>query len=191
MIADPIAIFFVLAAVVVEGIWLEQNNRNFKKLGAGAIVILLGMVISNTGFIPGDSDTYDFLMSTGVSGSIVLILLSVDIRSIRKAGPLMLKAFFVGALGSAIGSATMALVLSDVIGPETWKLSGQFTGTYVGGGVNFSALARAFDTSSDLFTAAIACCDCADFVANVQTNCANYSGKWYTRGDSNTRPSDS
>ena len=26
-------------------------------------------------------------------------------------------------------------------------------------------------------------CDCAEFVANVQTNCANYSGKWYALVD--------
>ena len=156
MIADPIAIFFILASVVFTAIWLEKNNKTFKKLGAGAIVILLGMLLSNFGFIPGDSGTYDLLMSTGVSGAIVLILLSVDIRSIRKAGPDMLKAFFIGAFGSAVGSIIMAFILSDAIGAETWKLSGQFTGTYVGGGVNFAALARAFDTSSDLFTAALA-----------------------------------
>jgi len=84
VVADPIAIFFILASVVLTGIWLEKNNKSFKKLGAGAIVILLGMLLSNFGFIPGDSGTYDFLMSTGVSGAIVLILLSVDIRSIRK-----------------------------------------------------------------------------------------------------------
>ena len=36
------------------------------------------------------------------------------------------------------------------------KLTGQFTGTYTGGGMNFAALGQAFDTSSNLFTAAIA-----------------------------------
>jgi len=43
-----------------------------------------------------------------------------------------------------------------LVGPETWKLSGQFTGTYTGGGANFAALGRAFDTSPDLFSAATA-----------------------------------
>ncbi|TFH66610.1 MAG: DUF819 family protein, partial [Gemmatimonadales bacterium] len=42
------------------------------------------------------------------------------------------------------------------VGPETWKLSGQFTGTYTGGGANFAALGRAFETSPDLFSAATA-----------------------------------
>ena len=46
-------------------------------------------------------------------------------------------------------------MLAPLIGPETWKLAGQFTGTYNGGGVNFAALGRAFDTSSELFSVAI------------------------------------
>ena len=114
------------------------------------------MILSNTGFLPGDSYAYDFLMSSGVSAGIVLILLGVDISSIRKAGPEMLKAFGIGAIGSAVGSTVMALLLYSSIGEETWKLAGQFTGTYVGGGMNFAALGAALGTSSDLYSAAVA-----------------------------------
>lgn len=46
--------------------------------------------------------------------------------------------------------------MSGLVGPETWKLAGQFTGTYTGGGANFAALGRAFDTSADMFSAATA-----------------------------------
>ena len=95
-------------------------------------------------------------MHEGVTAGIVLILLSVNIKSIKLAGPTMLKAFLVGSIGAALGGITMALLLSDLIGPETWKLSGQFTGTYIGGGMNFAALGNAFETTSSLFTAGIA-----------------------------------
>ena len=156
MITNTIAILFILALSVVISLWLEKRYASFRKLGAGGIAILIGILLSNSGLLPGDSVAYDFLMSQGVSASIILILLSVDIRSIKGAGPVMLKAFIVGALGSALGAMVMALLLHAAIGEETWKLAGQFTGTYVGGGMNFAALGRAFDTSSDLFSAAIA-----------------------------------
>ena len=68
----------------------------------------------------------------------------------------MLMAFGLGALGTALGSFAAARALSPLVGPETWKLAGQFTGTYTGGEVNFAALGQAFDTSSELFSAAIA-----------------------------------
>ncbi|MCP4708303.1 MAG: DUF819 family protein [Planctomycetes bacterium] len=153
MIDSIVAVFFVLAVVVLISIWLANEFRFLKKLGAALIAILLGMLMSNIGIIPGESVVYDFLESSGVSAAVVLILLSVDIRTIKKAGPLMLKAFCFAALGSTLGSIIMALILSSSLGPETWKLSGHFTATYIGGGMNFAALKNVFQTDSDLYSA--------------------------------------
>lgn len=155
MIIDPIAIVVVLAAVVFAAVWLERF-RPFKALGSALVSILLAMFLSNVGLLPGVSPAYDVLASTGVSVAIVLILLGVQVRSIVSAGPAMLAAFGIGAVGTALGAVTAALALSAQVGPETWKLAGQYTGTYTGGGVNFAALARALETSSDLFSAAVA-----------------------------------
>ena len=125
-------------------------------LGAALVAILLAMMLSNVGLLSDSSPAYGFLVGPGVSAGVVLILLSVNLGSIRKAGPKMLKAFGLGALGTGLGSMVMALLLARSIGPETWKLSGQFTGTYTGGGLNFAAVGKALGTSSDLFSAAIA-----------------------------------
>jgi len=156
MVSDPVAIFFILAAIVFISIWLEARFNFARSLGAGLVGILFGMLLSNVGILPGNSITYDFLVGPGVSAGIVLILLSVDIRSIKKAGPKMIKAFGIGAIGTAIGSIIMGLILFPSIGLETWKLCGQFTGTYTGGGLNFVAVGQALQTSSDLFAAGIA-----------------------------------
>ena len=156
MITNPWAVFLVLAAVVSAAIWLEKRYRLFRSLSAALVGILLAMILSNVGIIPGDSKAYDYLIDPGVSLGIVLILLSVDIRTVLQAGPGMLAAFGLGSLGTAVGALASGLLLAPLVGPETWKLSGQFTGTYTGGGVNFAALGQAFDTSAELFSAAIA-----------------------------------
>ena len=156
MITDPLAVFLVLAGVVYLSIFLEGRYRLFRAFSAALVGILLAMILSNAGVIPGDSRAYDLLIDPGVSLGIVLILLSVDLRSVLEAGPRMLLAFGIGAVGTALGSFLSALVLAPTVGPETWKLAGQFTGTYTGGGVNFAALGQAFETSSELFSAAIA-----------------------------------
>jgi uncharacterized membrane protein len=156
MITNPNHIFLALAAVVFLAIQLEKRVTIFRSLGAALTGILLGMLLSNIGLLPGTSPTYDFLMGTGVNLGIALILLSVDLRSILQAGPKMLAAFGIGAVGTAAGAITGGLFLSGLVGPETWKLAGQFTGTYTGGGANFAALGRAFDTSADMFSAATA-----------------------------------
>ncbi len=156
MITDPTAVFFVLAAVVAVAVALERRFHLFRSLGAALVGILLGMVLSNAGIIPGESPAYVFLVGPGVSTGIILILLAVDVRTIAQAGPTMLAAFGIGAVGSAVGSAASALLLADQIGPETWKLAGQYAATYSGGGVNFAAVGAALDTSGELFAAGIA-----------------------------------
>ena len=156
MVSDPLAVFFVLAFVVCLSIWLEDRFAAFRKLGAAMIGILLAIILSNTGFLPGQSPAYNFISGPGVSAGIVLILLGVNVRSILQAGPVMLKAFGIGAVGTIIGCVLMAFLLAPLVGPETWKLTGQYVGTYTGGGMNFAAIGKALGTSSDLFTAAIA-----------------------------------
>jgi uncharacterized membrane protein len=135
---------------------LERRLPLFRALGAALVGILLGMVLSNTGLLPGTSPAYSWLSSTGVSLAVVLILLSVDVASVRSAGPRMFIAFVIGAGASAVGALIAALAVGRAVGPEGWKLAGQFAGTYTGGGMNFAALGRAFETSSDLFSAAVA-----------------------------------
>lgn len=146
----------MLAAVVLGALWLERAHRVFRALGAALVAILLGMLLSNVGVLPGVSPVYDGLASIGVQLGIVLILLSVDVRTVVRAGPRMLVAFGIGAAGTVVGASTAAWLLGDAIGPETWKLAGQYTATYIGGGMNFAALGRAFETSPDLFSAAVA-----------------------------------
>jgi uncharacterized membrane protein len=156
MISEPRTVLFVLTIVVVVSLVLEKRVALCRSFGAAFVCLITGMVLSNIGLLPGTSPTYDFLMGPGVSIGIALILFNVNVKSVLEAGPRMLAAFGLGAVGTAVGATVGALLLSGLIGPETWKLAGQFTGTYTGGGVNFAALGRALDTSPDLFSAAIA-----------------------------------
>jgi len=156
VITEPTAVFAVLAAIVAVALALERRWHLFRSFGAAFIGIFLGMVLSNTGVLPGQSPAYDFLVGPAVSAGIVLILLSVDVRTIVKAGPTMLAAFAIGAVGSVVGAAVAALALAGQVGPETWKLAGQYAATYTGGGANFAAVGAALGTSGDLFAAGVA-----------------------------------
>lgn len=153
---SPVLILFTLAMVVLAALWLESNTRMFRKIGAAATAILLALVLSNTGIVPGQSPVYDFLLGQAVIAGIILILLNVSLESIRQAGAPMLAAFALGAVGSAAGALIMAGFVHAAVGEDAWKLSGQFTATYIGGGMNFAAVGQQLGTRSDLFTAGIA-----------------------------------
>lgn len=85
MISDPLAVLAVATTVYVA-VLLEERIRLFRPLGAALVGILLRMLLSNIGVLPGESETYDFLEGPGVEAGIALILLRVDIRSVLGAG---------------------------------------------------------------------------------------------------------
>ncbi len=156
MINDPTAVLFILAAVVAVAVTLEARHHLFRSLGSALLAILFAMALSNAGLIPGNSSAYVFLAGPAVSAGIALILLGVDVRTVIKAGPTMLAAFAVVAVSSTIRASLAGYVLADSIGPETWKLAGQYTATYTGGGANFAAVGAELETSGELFAAGIA-----------------------------------
>ena len=163
MIQDPFGIFLALAAAVFLAVWLEGRYRFFRAMSAGLMCLVFGMVLSNSGLLPGDAEAYYQLGNIWVNAAIVLVLLNVDLRTVRDAGKSMLGAFGLGALGTMLGTMVAFLLLSDAVGGEAWKLTGQFTGTYIGGGANFYALAGAFGTDPNVMSAAVA----ADVIVTV------------------------
>lgn len=156
MIRDPLGVFLVLVGIVCLAVWLERRFRVARSLSVGLMCLVFGMAASNSGLLPGDAPAYNQLGTIWVNAAIVLILLSVDLSTVRQAGREMLSAFGLGVVGTMLGAFLATVLLGGAIGAEAWKLTGQFTGTYIGGGANFYALAGAFGTDSNLLSAAVA-----------------------------------
>ena len=119
MVTDPVAVLVVLAAVVYGAVAMEERYHAARSLGAAFLGIMGGMLLSNTGILPGESATYRFLVGPGVSVGIALILFSVDVRTVLEAGPRMVGAFGIGAVGTAVGAIAGGLLWSGLVGPET------------------------------------------------------------------------
>ena len=149
-------VLLILACITLLAIWLSANVKGFKAIGAAATTILLGMVLSNAGALPADSAIYEFVSSDGVLVGIILVLLKINLSTLKEAGLPMIKAFIIGAFGSALGALVMGYWLFPQFGEDAWKLSGQFSATYIGGGMNYAAMGRELGTSSDVFSAGIA-----------------------------------
>src|SRR5262245_56346335 len=153
---NPVVVFFALAAIVLTAGVLVDRVVLFKRIGTAALSILLVLILSNIGVLPGVSPVYDFLVGPGVLAGIVLVLLSVNLTTVRDAGWPMLVSFALACVASIVGTVIMATMLHSSVGEETWKLAGQFTATYIGGGMNFAAVGRELGTRADLFAAGIA-----------------------------------
>ena len=128
MIVSPLAVLVALAAIVYGSILLEERFAVVRALGSMLFAIVLAAVAANIGLLPSSSPAYDALNGISVNVGIALILLGIDFRSVLGVGAGMLKAFGLGALGTAVGAIVATLLIHDAIGPEAWKLAGQYTG---------------------------------------------------------------
>ncbi len=144
MIEAPLAIFAVLSAVVWFALYMVHRFAWARRLSAILWILFTAALCSNTGLIPTDAPLYGRLLDVTVPFAVCVILLTVNLRDLKKAGTPMLVAFVLASIGTVIGVCVASLVLdpalASVMGEDTWKLAGPYTGTYIGGSLNFFAL---------------------------------------------------
>lgn len=156
MITSPLALAALLAGLVALAFVLERRLAWAAAVGASLLVILFGALLSNLGLVPASSPVYGILTGPVTSLAIVWLLLAVDLKVLRTAGPRMLGAFFLAAAATATGAVVASLLFGGALGPLTWKLAGVMTGTYSGGSLNFVSVGRALELPESVFAAATA-----------------------------------
>ncbi|HSM03002.1 MAG TPA: DUF819 family protein [Longimicrobiales bacterium] len=154
MIRDPLLLSAVIAGITALAFWLDHRFAALSRLGASLLAIVLGAAISNLGLVPVSSGVYDLIMGPLTSLAIAWLLLSVSLADVKKAGPAMLSAYGLAALGTALGAFVAAILFAGVFGDDTWRLAGVMTGTYTGGSLNFVAVGREVGLPDALFAGA-------------------------------------
>ncbi|HMP31452.1 MAG TPA: DUF819 family protein [Saprospiraceae bacterium] len=151
-----IAVLFLIIAVSE---WLGDKPF-FKHLSTGLLVIILGAVAANTGLIPATnpaSPVYDAVFAYVAPISIFLILLGVNLSQIKLAGKPMLVMFVIGAFCTVIATVFALWVLNgrSFLGEHYHAVAGMLSGTYIGGSLNFNAVALHYNMAKegDLFAA--------------------------------------
>ena len=161
LVTAPMGVLAILLTIVALADALARLAP-LRKLGAAVIVIVLGALLANLRIIPpaaAGGPVYDPIFSTVIPGAIFLVLLEVNLAALRRAGGAMLIAFGLGAVGTGIGviCAFRLMPLAANLGAhDAAALAGMYTGTYIGGGANFNAVAIGYGIGRDggLYTAA-------------------------------------
>ena len=144
----------VLISVAAFSLWAEKTKIG-SRLSAVVVAILSTFVLSNLSIIPSAAPSYDIVWSYLVPLAIPLLLFRADLRKIiKEAGPTLL-AFFIGGMGSVVGTIVAFFVVP--LGENGWKLAAIFSSTYIGGSMNYVAAAEAVELKSgNLLAAGIA-----------------------------------
>ncbi|MBR0221447.1 MAG: DUF819 domain-containing protein [Synergistaceae bacterium] len=151
---DTWSLWAVITAWAAVSIWLEQNYK-WAAQASGVIISLLGaMLLANLNIIPTDSPVYDTVWSYVVLLAVPIMLFKADIKKIWLESGRTFLAFHISALGTIIGVILGLLIFIKFL-PEPHKVAAMITGTYIGGTVNYVAMAAQFNTSQNVINAGI------------------------------------
>ena len=150
---DTWALMAITLTWVSFSIYAEQKWQWAKKI-TGAIIALLGaMFFSNARIIPTSSPWFDTIVwGYVIPISIPLLLSSCNIKKIFKESGRLLGIFLIGSLGTAIAAVIAYFIFNKYIN-DAAAVSTIMSGSYIGGGVNFAALAENFKVRPELLAA--------------------------------------
>ena len=141
---DTWTLLFILVTSVATAIFLEQKYAWASKISGAIIALIMALVLSNLGVIPIHSALYDdIIWGYAVPIGIPLLLLQCNMKKIWKETGRMMVVFLIGAVGTCVGALLAYTLLHNYI-PEASGVAAMMTGSYIGGGVNFAALATQF-----------------------------------------------
>src|SRR3546814_703293 len=112
-----------------------------RRVSGVMFVIAIAIALSHFDIIPASAPVYDAIWTYLVPLAIALFLLRADLFSIVVEGGRTLVAFLFGAVGVVVGAWLGAWLLD--LGPFGAEYAAVFGATYVGGSINFAAVAEA------------------------------------------------
>ena len=155
------ALWAILIALAGFGFWCERYPWGRKYSGV-MLLITAAIILANLKIIPTSAPAYDAVWNYLVPIAIPLLLFEADLkRIVRESGPTLI-AFIIGS-AAVVAGVIIGVALLD-LGPNEAELAGIFTGTYIGGGLNFAAVAEASGMQDGSMLAAAVAAD------NVVTN---------------------
>jgi uncharacterized membrane protein len=160
------AVVFGILVVILAAIFHTSGSesggwqRFYRIVPTVLLAYFIPGILNSLGIIDGEASgiypvARDYLLPT----SLVLLTLSVDMRSILRLGPKALIMFLAGTLGVVIGGP-IALYIGGLIDPgllgdigaeSTWRGMASQAGSWIGGGANQAAMKEVFAAGPGIF----------------------------------------
>lgn len=151
---DVWVLWTVLIGWAAISIYLEQHYKWASAISGCVIALIGAMILANLRIIPLDSPVYDDVWTYVVPMAVPLLLFNADIRKIWKESGRSFGVFHLAALGTFVGTFIGAFIFGLRL-PQLNALAAMYSGTYIGGSVNFAAMAEAFKAESGLVSAGV------------------------------------
>lgn len=152
-IQDPVALLAYLCGVVAlvfqGGRWPPLAPL-FNRLPALVWTYFIPMLSTTAGLIPSESPLYRSLARYLLPASLVLLLLSSELKAVARLGRTALLVMTAGMAGIVLGCVLGFVALDPWLPPDSWKAVGALAGTWTGGSANLVAVGAALNIPSEL-----------------------------------------
>lgn len=140
-----------------EGFW----SKFYKYVPALLMCYFLPSLLNTFGIVDGNNnDVYSVAKYFLLPACLVLLTLSIDLKSIAGLGKKAIIMFLTGTVGVVVGgpiallaTATFMPELLGVAGPEAvWRGMAALAGSWIGGGANMVAMKEIYGAGGEIFT---------------------------------------
>jgi uncharacterized membrane protein len=149
MLSEPMAVFGYLAGVLALIFWLSERPRLARLFRVTPPVIYAYFVptISTTvGIIPAASPTYDWMVRYLLPVALLLLMITIDLKSIARLGVMALVMVVAGTVGIVVGGPIAFLAFGSFLPENAWTGLAALSGSWIGGTANMVAIAESVGT---------------------------------------------
>lgn len=151
---DPMAVFAFLAALVALIFWvseLPKLKKTFEVIPPVIYVYFLPMFATTAGITPSASPAYAWMTTYLLPFALLLLMISIDLKSLARLGPTALFMVTAGTVGIIIGGPISLMIFKGFLPADAWKGFAALSGSWIGGTANMVAIAESVDTPESAF----------------------------------------
>ena len=152
LINEPMGVFAFLAALVALVFWVSELPRCkklFEVVPPVIYVYFLPMLATTAGITPAASPLYEWTVPYLLLFALLMLMVSVDLGSVARLGPVALFMVAAGTVGIVIGGPISLILFKGMLPPDAWTGFAALSGSWIGGTANMVAIAESVGTSAD------------------------------------------
>ncbi len=151
---DPMSVFAFLGTLVAVIFWLSgvrKLEKFFEYLPPVIFVYFVPMICTTLGITPSASEAYAFTTRFFLPLALFLLMISIDLKSVAKLGPVALFMVTAGTIGIIVGGPVALMLFGGALPDDAWKGFAALSGSWIGGTANMVAIAESVDTPDAAF----------------------------------------
>jgi uncharacterized membrane protein len=148
------SVFAFLATLVAVIFWVsgvKRFEKFFEYVPPVIFVYFLPMFATTLGITPIASSAYEFTTRYFLPLALFLLMISIDLKSVAKLGPVALFMVTAGTVGIIVGGPIALFVFQGALPDDAWKGFAALSGSWIGGTANMVAVAESVDTPESAF----------------------------------------